>query len=208
MTFTDRTRVIYLIILILFLIVIGFFVLDYYQLIEADEIFPVLAKKPATVEWDKESPTEVEKLEFQKAKERLMEEKNEVEKMKRKLAMEKEKIKSQNEMLDQLKEGIEQKEEEIKQRILEENNRLARVKVMADKIAGMPPEKAVELLQNWPDEDIIDVFVQMDKNAEAEGVQTITTYLLTLFPPERRASITNKWMDSETDDLNEDDLMM
>ncbi|MCB1192356.1 MAG: flagellar protein FlbB [Leptospiraceae bacterium] len=203
MTFTDRTRVIYLIILILFLLVIGFFVLDHYQLIEADEIFPILAKKPATVEWDKESPTEVEKLEFQKAKERLLEDINEIEKAKRQLAMEKEKIKNENEMLDQLKQGIDLKEKELKEKELEEKNRQARIKVMAEKISGMPPNKAVEMLQNWPDEDIIQVFIQMDKNAEAEGTQTITTYLLTLFPPERRASITNKWMDSEVDDSSD-----
>jgi flagellar protein FlbB len=39
---------------------------------------------------------------------------------------------------------------------------------------------AVGMLENWPDQDIIDVFKQMDKDAEEEGKPTITNYLLSL----------------------------
>jgi flagellar protein FlbB len=65
-TLTDKTRAFYLLLLIFFLLAIGFFVFDYYKLIDADEMLPFLAKKPATVNWDQESPTEVEKLEIHK----------------------------------------------------------------------------------------------------------------------------------------------
>ena len=61
----------------------------------------------------------------------------------------------------------------------------------------MPPASARDMLINWPDYDIIDVLEQMDKDAEEDGRQTITTYLLTLFPAERRSVITNKWLESE-----------
>ncbi|MEM7181890.1 MAG: flagellar protein FlbB [Spirochaetota bacterium] len=195
---TERTRIFYLILLIIFLLVIGFFLFDYYRFIEADEIFPALAKKPAEVKLDQESPTEVEKLEFQKQAEKLLEEREELERMKKELEAEKEKLQSEREKLKQAKENLDKKSQNIALETEESKSRQERVKAMAKKVSGMPPQKAVEMLVNWPDTDIIDVFKQMDKTAEEEGTSTITTYLLTLFSPERRAVITSKWLDDES----------
>ena len=58
----------------------------------------------------------------------------------------------------------------------------------------MPPEKAVEMMVNWRDFDIIDVLRQMDRNAAATGTPSITPFLLTLFTPERRAEIARKML--------------
>ncbi|MBE7412121.1 MAG: flagellar protein FlbB [Leptospiraceae bacterium] len=196
---TEKARAFYLIVLILFLISIGFFVFDYFQVINADEIFPFLSKKPAIVNQDEESPTEIEKIEIRKSKERLSEEIEEVENIRKSLAMEKEKLEAESEKLEQMKLGIRQKEKEVKEKEEAENSRKNKIKVLANKVANMPPDSAVGMLKNWPDSDIIDVFKQMDKDAEEEGKQTITTYLLTLFTPERRSVITNKWLDSESD---------
>ncbi len=196
---TEKARAFYLLVLILFLISIGFFVFDYFQVINADEIFPFLAKKPSLVNQDEESPTEVEKIELKKSKERLAEEIEEVENIRKSLMLEKEKLEAESEKLEQIKLGIRQKEKEVKEKEEEANSRKNKIKVMANKVANMPPDAAVGMLRNWPDGDIIDVFKQMDKDAEEEGRQTITTYLLTLFTPERRSVITNKWLDSESD---------
>jgi predicted P-loop ATPase len=54
------------------------------------------------------------------------------------------------------------------------------------------------------DQDIIDVFKQMDKDAEEEGKPTITNYLLSLFEAKRRSVIANKWLDSEADKVPDD----
>lgn len=195
---TERTRIFYLILLIFFLLVIGFFLFDYYQFIEADQIFPFLAKKPAPVRWDKEAPTEMEKLEFSKREEKLLEEKEEVEKLRASLKEEQDKLKSEIEKIEQLKENLRRKEKDLNDKQMESSTREEQIRVLASKVSGMPPEKAVEMLVNWPDTDIIDVFKQMDKIAEEEGRSTITTYLLTLFKPERRAVIANKWLDSDS----------
>lgn len=195
---TERTRIFYLVLLILFLLVIGFFLFDYYRFIEADEIFPSLAKKPAEIRLDQESPTEMEKLEFKKQAEKLIEERAELDKMRKELLEEKEKLKAEKEKLKQEKENLDKKAQLLTIDEDQEKSRQQRVSAMARKVAGMPPNKAVEMLVNWPDTDIIDVFKQMDKNAEEEGTSSITTYLLTLFSPERRAVITNKWLDDES----------
>ena len=198
-TLADKARVLYLVLLIFFLLTVGFFIFDYYGLIDADEIFPALAKKPSLVNWDKESPTEVEKLEYKKAREKLDEEIAEIERIRQSLDEEKEKLQGENEKLNEMKKSIQEKEKNMAKSKKDSESRENKIKVLANKIANMPPQKAKELLVNWPDQDIIDVFKQMDKDAEEEGTNTITTYLLTLFDEKRRAVITNKWLDHEAD---------
>ncbi|NBU96692.1 MAG: flagellar protein FlbB [Spirochaetia bacterium] len=198
-TLTDKTRAFYLLLLIFFLLAIGFFVFDYYKLIDADEMLPFLAKKPATVNWDQESPTEVEKLEIEKAKERLQEEMAEIEKIRAELQLQKEKLESDTQNLEEVRKGIKEKERQIIARQKEEENRQNKLKVLANKVGNMRPMDAVGMLENWPDQDIIDVFKQMDKDAEEEGKPTITNYLLSLFEAKRRSVIANKWLDSEAD---------
>jgi flagellar protein FlbB len=205
-TLTEKVRIFYLLLLIFLLLAIGFFVFDYYQLIDADEIFPFLAKKPSIVKWDEESPTEVEKLEMEKSKERIAEELEEIEKLRSELQMEKEKLASESDKLEEVKKGIQEKEKELKRLAQEAENRQNKLKVLAGKIGNMPPAKAVEMLNNWPDQDIIDVFKQMDKDAEEEGRPTITNYLLTLFDPKRRSVISNKWLDSEAEKVPEENI--
>jgi flagellar protein FlbB len=198
---TDKTRAFYLILLILFLLAIGFFVFDYFRIIDAEEYLPFLQKKPDYVQQDKESPTELEKLELAKAQEKLIEEREELEKKIEELKLSKEDVSMERERLEELKKGLLKKEEEMEERKKNELLRSEKIKVMADKVANMPPESARDMLVNWPDYDIIAVFEQMDKDAEQDGRQTITTYLLTLFPAERRAVITNKWLDSESQNI-------
>ncbi|MDV6235219.1 flagellar protein FlbB [Leptospira ellisii] len=191
---SDKARAIYLVLLILFLLAIGFFVFDYFQIINASEIFPFLRKEPALVNQDNESPTELQKLEFAKAQERFAEELDELEKRKAELLTEKGRLEAEMEKLEEMRKGLITKEKEMKSSEAEKNSRQKLVKVLADKVGNMPPESAVGMLVNWPDGDIIDVFIQMDKDAEDDGRPTITTYLLTLFPADRRAMITNKWL--------------
>lgn len=191
---TDKARAVYLVLLILFLVLIGFFAFDYFQIINASEIFPFLNKEPGLVNPDSESPSELEKLEFRKEMERLAKDRDEIIQKEDELKKEKERLEAELEKIEELKRGLTSKENELKSAESERNSRGKLVKVMAEKVANMPPDNAVQMLINWPDKDIIDVFIQMDKDAEQDGRQTITTYLLTLFPAERRATITNKWL--------------
>jgi flagellar protein FlbB len=194
---TDKTRAVYLILLILFLIAVGFFVFDYFRLIDAEDYFPFLAKSPDRIVQDEESPTELEKLEILKAQEKLIEDREELNKIKEDLDKTQEELTQERDRLEELKKGMLKKEEEILEKQKLEKARKEKIKVLAEKVANMPPNSARDMLINWPDYDIIDVFEQMDKDAELDGRQTITTYLLTLFPAERRAVITNKWLESE-----------
>lgn len=194
---TDKTRAFYLVLLIAFLIAVGFFVFDYFRIIDAEDYFPFLAKSPDQVEQDNESPTELEKLEIQRAQEKIIEDREELVIIKEQLDKTQEELSQERDRLEELKKGVLKKEEEIKEKKKLEEARSEKIKVLAEKVANMPPNSARDMLINWPDYDIIDVFEQMDKDAEEDGRQTITTYLLTLFPAERRSVITNKWLESE-----------
>jgi flagellar protein FlbB len=198
---TDKSRAFYLILLIGFLLVIGFFIFDYFRIIDAEDYFPFLAKSPDQVAQDSESPTELEKLEIEKAQEKLIEDREELDMLSKELQKNREDLEAERERLEELKKGILLKESELAEKKKLEAERKAKVKVLADKVANMPPESARDMLLNWPDYDIIEVFEQMDKDAEEDGRQSITTYLLTLFPAERRAVITNKWLDSEAKNI-------
>ncbi|EPG76102.1 hypothetical protein LEP1GSC058_0683 [Leptospira fainei serovar Hurstbridge str. BUT 6] len=191
---TDKARAVYLVLLIFFLLLIGFFAFDYFQIIDASEFFPFLRKEPGLVNADSESPSELEKLEFRKEMERLAKDRDEILQKEEEIKKERERLDAELEKIGELKRGLTTKEKELKSAEAEKNSREKLVKVLADKVANMPPDNAVQMLTNWPDKDIIDVFIQMDKDAEQDGRQTITTYLLTLFPAERRATITNKWL--------------
>ncbi|TGK09859.1 flagellar protein FlbB [Leptospira fletcheri] len=191
---TDKARAVYLVLLIFFLLLIGFFAFDYFQLIDAAEYFPFLRKEPGLVNADSESPSELEKLEFRKEMERLAKDRDEILQKEDDIRKEREKLDAELEKISELKRGLTAKENELKSAESEKNSRNKLVKVLAEKVANMPPDNAVQMLTNWPDKDIIDVFIQMDQDAEQDGRQTITTYLLTLFPAERRAAITNKWL--------------
>ncbi|PJZ44736.1 MULTISPECIES: periplasmic-type flagellar collar protein FlbB [Leptospira] len=193
---TDSTRSFFLIVLIFFLIAIGFFVFDYFQVINAEDYLPFLKKQAGLVNQDLLSPTELEKLEMEKAKERLIADREELEQMKRELEEKSSSLHADKERLEELREGIQRKEKEMADKLKKDNARAEKVKVLANKVANMPPESARDMLINWPDYDIIEVFEQMDRDAEEEGRQTITTYLLTLFPAERRSVISNKWLDA------------
>ncbi|GBF50505.1 flagellar protein B [Leptospira ryugenii] len=193
---SDNARSFFLILLIFFLVAIGFFIFDYFQVINAEDYFPFLKRQPSLVNQDLLSPTELEKLEIQKAKERLIEDMEELNRMKAELESAKSSLATDKERLEELKEGIQRKEKEMADRAKKESARQEKIKVLANKVANMPPESARDMLINWPDYDIIDVFEQMDRDAEEEGRPTITTYLLTLFPAERRSVISNKWLDA------------
>ncbi len=60
----------------------------------------------------------------------------------------------------------------------EKNSRQKLVKVLADKVANMPPESAIGMLVNWPDGDIIDALFRWIKTRKK--TEDLTIYYLSL----------------------------
>ncbi|MBI4977211.1 MAG: flagellar protein FlbB [Spirochaetes bacterium] len=74
---------------------------------------------------------------------------------------------------------------------------VAITKDLAVKWKEMPPEKTVLIIQehakNGEDQLILDVLLEMDKQAAAEGAQSITSYLLSLLPADLSARLLEKY---------------
>lgn len=71
------------------------------------------------------------------------------------------------------------------------------IKDLASKWKEMPPEKTAAILQehakNGEDQLVLDVLLEMDKQAQAEGAQSITSYIFSLLPPDLSARLLEKY---------------
>lgn len=162
--------------------------------IDASEFIPIYkSKNPVRVE-DRDLPTEIEKIEYQKWEERLLEKEEKLANREEALLANKEKLERENSEVAELRKGILEERKKLATLTRDWEDRQKKVKDLAQKVKNMPPEKAQEMMRNWKDFDIIDVMRQMDKDAETEGSTSIVPYLLTLFTPERRAQITRKML--------------
>ncbi|MCS6985656.1 MAG: flagellar protein FlbB [Leptospiraceae bacterium] len=191
---TNRRMVALLLILIAFLSLSIFYFLNLIGVIEGEKLLPFLAAQNPPIIEDNAYPTEMEKLEFQKWQERLYEKEEEL--LRREKEIEQKGLEAEQKLKEiaELRAGILAERKKLEMLMKDWEDRQKKIKELATKVVNMPPEKAKEMMQNWRDFDIIEVMRQIDKDAEAEGNPSITPYLLTLFPPERRAEITRKML--------------
>ncbi len=171
-----------------------FYALDSTGVVRASDILPFLApKNPLRIE-DKDYPTEVEKVEFQKWEQKLIEREEALARREADLKTKESGGEDQKREIEETRRALKAEKEKFITAQKEWEDRQKKVKDLAEKVRNMPPQKAQEMMQNWRDFDIIDVMRQMDKDAELEGNPSIVPYLLTLFLPDRRAEITRKMM--------------
>ena len=75
---------------------------------------------------------------------------------------------------------------EIKQRNVEQNARY---------LTGMPPNNAVQIINQMDDQDAIDVFRMTEEIAQQEGAISMVAYWMSLMPPQRAADLQRKMAD-------------
>ena len=191
---SDKFRIAYLIFVIIFLIISGIFWLDYLGLITIGEIVkgaysPSIEKKglPPT----KDSKIELRKEELSKEKERLKEYEEKLKDKERKLKEWEEKLKKREEEIIEMKKELEKVKKQLEEEKKLYKSEEERIKDIAKKITSMPPEDAVNIMINWDDLLIIRIIRQIDKNAEEEGVQSISPYLLSLMQKKNPKKVSN-----------------
>ncbi|MBV6494385.1 MAG: hypothetical protein LDLANPLL_02418 [Turneriella sp.] len=191
----NHKRFVIFLLLLIFIFSGGiFYALNTMGIVRAADIFPFLQpKNPLRVE-DKEYPTEVEKVEFQKWEQKLIEREEALAKREAEFKDQKSNSDEARRELDEARAALKAEKEKFTLMQKEWDDRQKKVKDLSEKVRNMPPQKAQEMMQAWRDFDIIDVMRQMDKDAELEGNASIVPYLLTLFPADRRAEITRKMM--------------
>jgi flagellar protein FlbB len=135
-----------------------------------------------------DEPSLIEKEEFGKEKEKLLERIEELDKREALIAEKERAIEGEKEKLEQIKSGLNIEQKKLDSERNKDAGYRKNVMVLADKMANMPPEESVQIMVNWDEPLIIDVLRQMDADSEAAGRMSITAYLLTKFPNKEQAS--------------------
>lgn len=189
MAVSDKSKALYLIILIFFLVGVGIFWLDNIGLINLSSRFSSLKGEELSLNASDDEPSLIEKEEFGKEKEKLLERIEDLDKREALLAEREKEINSDKDKLEQIRKGLELEQKKLEDDRKKDSGYRKNVMVLANKMSNMPPEESVKIMTNWDEPLIIDVLRQMDADSEAAGRQSITAYLMTLFPKEKASRI-------------------
>jgi len=189
MAVSDKSKALYLVILIFFLIGVGVFWLDNIGLINLSSRFSSLKGEELSLDAAGDEPSLIEKEEFGKEKEKLLERIEDLDKREALLAEKEKEIGSEKDKLEQIRKGLELEQKKLENDRKKDSGYRKNVMVLANKMSNMPPEDSVKIMSNWDDPLIIDVLRQMDADSENAGRQSITAYLMTLFPKEKASRI-------------------
>jgi flagellar protein FlbB len=187
---SERSKIIYLLLLLVFIAGIFFFWLDYIGFVDVGRFFGLTKKEaPSVLDAKDDEPTLVEKEEFDKEKNRLSERVEDLDKREAKIVEAEKQIEAEKEKLEEMKKGLELE----KKKHENEKNRYAgymkNVLVLSKKIENIPPKEAVAIMVNWEDSLLIDVLRQIDANAEEAGKMSITSFLIQQMPREKASRI-------------------
>jgi hypothetical protein len=176
---SNRSKVIYLLLLILFICGFGLFWMDYIGLLDMSSYFNRFRGEPALVtEARDDEPSLVEREEFEKEKQKLSERIEDLDKREALIAEKEKEFESQKEKMEEVRKGLDLEKKKFDQ----EKNRYSgykqNVKVLANKMVNMPPASSVDIMLNWEDPLIIDVLRQIDADAQDAGRASITPYLI------------------------------
>ena len=190
MNISDRSRIIYLVILILFILSFGLFWLDYIGMVDMGPYFSFIRSKPESVlTAPGDEPSLVEREEFEKQKERLQERIEDLDKREALITEKEKSLSGEDEKLRDMKQGLDIE----KKKLLSEKNRYAgytkNIKDLASKITSMPPEESVKIMEKWEDTLVIDVLRQIDEDARERGKMSMSSYLITLLPKDKASRV-------------------
>jgi Skp family chaperone for outer membrane proteins len=187
---SEKSKIIYLFVLILFISAFGLFWMDYIGLVDMGKMLKKYGREaPSVVDAPGDEPSLVEREEFEKEKQKLQERVEDLDKREAMLTEKERDMKSDQEKLEEMKRGLDLEKKKFSDQKNEHSGYQKNVKKLADKINSMPPEESVGIIVNWEEPLIIDVLRQMDADAEASGKMSITSYLITLMPKEKASRI-------------------
>lgn len=195
--FSDKVKIVYLLLVILFAGGVLVYLLDTWGVIKLEERFPFLQSKPPIVSQSDDSPTLLEIERLRKEKERLEDVDTQLKERSASLEEKEKEVKKREEELKQLRQGLAEERKKIAEERKAEADRKALVETMAGRLGNMPPNDAVAIVAGWSNSDLVDVFREMERVATAEGRTSIVPFLMTKLPRERAQVVTTLMMDSD-----------
>ena len=191
---SDKFRIAYLVFVIIFLIVAGIFWLDYLGIISIGEVVKGAYssnEKKRGLPIIKDSKIELKREELAKEKEFLKAYEEQLKDKERKLKEWEEKLKKREDEITEMKKELEKAKNQLEEEKKLYKSEEERIKDIAKKITSMPPMDAVNIMINWDDLLIIRIIRQIDKNADIEGSQSISPYLLSLMQKKNPQKVSN-----------------
>ncbi len=187
---SDKSKVLYLFILIIFLSGIGFFWLDYIGLVNITKtVTEMSGEADSVVNASDDEPSLIAREEFEKEKEKLSERIEQLDKRDALLTESEKTFADEKAKLDEVRKGLDLEKKKLEDEKAKYSGYKKNVRVLADKISNMPPGESVKIMEKWEEPLIIDVLRQMDSDAEEAGRASITSFLMTLFPKEKASRI-------------------
>ncbi len=192
MAVSDKSKLVYLILLIIFIFGLGFFWLDYIGMVDLEQAYRNVVKKESesVLYVSDDEPSLIDKEEFEKQKALIRERKEKLDELEVRLLEEQKELESTREKLEEIKRGLDLEKKQQKDEKKKIGDYKRNVKDLANKITNMPPEESIGIMVKWDDPLIIDVLRQMDANASEAGTASITSYLLSLMPKDKAGQIT------------------
>ncbi len=188
---SEKAKIAYLAILLLF--VVGVFVawLDYIGLVNISKAARGVydQEPPLSMEAAGDEPSLVAREEFEKSRNKLRERIEDLDRREAKIAESEKTIDAEREKLVEMRKGIDLEKKKLELEQKKYSGYMKNVKVLAKQVESIEPDKAVELIVRWEDTLIIDVLRQIDTNAEESGKMSITSYLISLMPRNKASRI-------------------
>ncbi|MCB1168680.1 MAG: hypothetical protein KDK25_00015 [Leptospiraceae bacterium] len=199
--FSAKVRIAYLTLVILFTGGVFLYLLDTWGVIRLEEKLPFLASDPPRAPLSEDSQTLLDKEALEKQEEKLKEKELELQELEQKLKERQDGLKQEQQKLEEARSGLKEARAQLEREAEARETRKQKIQQMAERLGAMPPDDAVAIVRGWSNVDVVDVFVQMEKNAEEAGEQSIVPFLITKLPRERASLITTLMMDAVAERL-------
>jgi hypothetical protein len=187
-------RIIFLLFINLGLAFLAIYILDMLQIIDYREIInevPFMREAPSA---KIEDPYLLEKVELEKKWQTLDERVRNFEEDKKKLDEESRSIAIERENVARDKENVKNMIDNFEKEKNEKDSYDKRVDQVSIQLEQMPPESSVKILEKQDDLMIIDILKRMDAHAQAAGLPSPVSHLLSLMDPEQSARVQRKML--------------
>lgn len=195
--FSDKVKILYLSLVILFSMGIFVYLMDSWGIFPLENYIPGIKEEPPRVPEGDDSPTELELERIRKREEALNEKEIALKEMEASLASHQADLDKAQEEIETMRQSIAAEKADIEQKQAQSLERSKMIREMADRLNAMPPDAAIGIVTGWSDTDLVDVFLQMERDAADAGRPSIVPYLLTKLPKERASLVTTLMMDAE-----------
>ncbi|MBN2735447.1 MAG: flagellar protein FlbB [Spirochaetales bacterium] len=188
------TRILVLILLLIALVIFGLWWFDSMGIIESknllNPLFNLVGVRQPAANVDINDPLLLEKENLLKQMEALDLRAEELDKKEQSIVTKQEEIEQISAEIEQQQQNITEQQEAFALKLQEVNDRSKNLILISEKLTGMPPKDAVNIMLGLQDADIIDILRVTEEEASRQGAVSLVSYWLSLMPTERASTLT------------------